>query len=51
MEHLAPNCVISLDVQHMVGQSRMEHSECTLCGQCQDSCPQRVIRYSFSRGA
>ncbi|MBN2554126.1 MAG: 4Fe-4S binding protein [Spirochaetales bacterium] len=28
----------------------MKHAECILCGQCVDSCPQGVIRYSFSRG-
>ena len=44
------NCVMSLDVQSMVEQARMEHAECILCGRCVDSCPQGVIRYSFSRG-
>ena len=44
------NCVMSLDVQAMVERSRMEHAEFILCGQCVDSCPQGVIRYSISRG-
>jgi ferredoxin-type protein NapH len=44
------NCMMSLEVQEMVEKSRMENSECILCGQCVDSCPQGVIRYSFSRG-
>jgi ferredoxin len=39
---------MSLEVQEMVEKGRMENSECVLCGQCVDSCPQGVIRYSFS---
>jgi LuxR family maltose regulon positive regulatory protein len=28
----------------------MENSECILCGQCVDGCPQEVIRFTFSGG-
>jgi len=41
---------MSLDVNGMVHRETMEHSECILCGTCVDSCPQGVIRYSFSGG-
>jgi polyferredoxin len=42
-------CTMSLDVQKMVAERKMEHSECILCGQCIDSCPKNVISYSYSR--
>jgi len=44
------NCPMSLDVNGMVQAGSMENSECILCGSCVDTCPQRVIRYSFSSG-
>jgi ferredoxin-type protein NapH len=43
-------CSMGLDVQGMVASGSMENAECVLCGECVDSCPQRVIRYSFSAG-
>lgn len=43
-------CPMSLDVNAMVQQQHMEHSECILCGTCVDNCPTRAIRYSFSAG-
>ncbi|MBI9046972.1 MAG: 4Fe-4S binding protein [Anaerolineaceae bacterium] len=44
------NCAMSLDVNKMVNEERMENSECILCGSCVDGCPHSVIRYSFSAG-
>ncbi len=44
------NCPMSLDVNGMVQQGRMEHSECILCGSCIDGCPSGAIVYSFSSG-
>ena len=44
------NCPMSLDVDGMVRQGRMENSECILCGSCIDICPEQVITYSFSGG-
>jgi len=44
------NCPMSLDVNGMVRQNAMEHSECILCGTCVDNCTKKVIRYSFSSG-
>jgi ferredoxin-type protein NapH len=41
-------CQMSLDVAHMVQAGKLEHSECILCGQCVDSCPKNVLRYTFS---
>jgi len=42
------NCPMSLDVNGLVQQGAIEHSECMLCGTCVDACPKDVIRYSFS---
>jgi len=42
------NCPMSLDVNGLVRRADMEHSECILCGNCVDTCPKDVIRYSFS---
>jgi len=44
------NCPMSLDVNIMVKDSKMENSECILCGTCVDVCKKEVIKYSFSRG-
>jgi len=41
---------MSIDVQGNVASDSMEHSECVLCGNCVDACPNEVIRYSFSAG-
>ncbi len=43
-------CPMSLDVNGMVQASKMEHSECILCGNCVDGCSKDAIRYSFSAG-
>ena len=43
-------CPMSLDVNGMVQRGVMEHSECVLCGSCVDTCPKKVIGYSFSKG-
>ena len=42
------NCPMSLDVNSMVQENAMEHSECVLCGSCVDTCPKDVIHYTFS---
>ena len=41
------NCPMSLDVNNMVRQQRMENSECILCGCCVDHCPESAIRYAW----
>ena len=43
-------CPMSLDVNAMVQQARMENGECILCGSCVDNCPKGSIRFSFSGG-
>ena len=43
-------CTMSLDVNEMVQRGNMEISECILCGECIDVCPENVIRYGFSSG-
>lgn len=40
------SCPMSLDVNTMVRQERMENTECILCGRCVDVCPSQAIRYA-----
>ncbi|MBL4930714.1 4Fe-4S binding protein [Clostridium paridis] len=40
-------CPMSLEVSSMVQKGDMHNSECILCGQCVDTCPKNVIKYSF----
>lgn len=46
-ETCSKNCSMSLDVNSMVQNELMENSECILCGNCVDHCPNKVIKYSF----
>jgi ferredoxin-type protein NapH len=41
-------CLMSLDVNKMVTDNEMNHSECILCGKCVDNCKQKAIKYVFS---
>lgn len=41
------NCPMSLDLNTMVRQGRMENAECILCGCCVDVCQEKAIRYSW----
>lgn len=41
------SCPMSLDVNGMVKISKMENSECILCGNCIDGCSKNAIRYAF----
>lgn len=43
------NCPMSLNVFEMVSNGSMKNSECILCGKCVDCCPQKVIKYSYSK--
>lgn len=43
-------CPMSLNVNGMVRNEKMENSECILCGTCVDNCKKGVIKYSFSKG-
>ena len=43
------NCTMSLDVNEMVQKQAMENTECILCGNCVDTCPKNVIKYSFGK--
>jgi Pyruvate/2-oxoacid:ferredoxin oxidoreductase delta subunit len=43
-------CPMSLEVNGLVHQETMEHSDCILCGYCADVCPKDVIHYTFSGG-
>jgi polyferredoxin len=43
------NCPMSLKVNEMVQRGSMQNSECVLCGECVDNCPQDVIRYAFGK--
>ena len=41
------NCPMSLSVEDMVNQDKMENAECILCGTCIDGCEFDVIKYAF----
>jgi len=41
------NCPMSLPVESMVKQEKMENAECILCGNCVDVCESGVLKYSF----
>jgi len=41
-------CPMSLDVNDMVREGKMEQTECVLCGSCVDTCPKNVISYSWA---
>ena len=41
------NCPMSLPVEDMVNQNKMENAECILCGTCIDGCEFDVIKYAF----
>jgi len=43
------NCPMSLEVNEMVQNERMENSECILCGSCVDNCPKKAIHFSFNK--
>ncbi len=43
-------CPMSLPVETMVEQGRMENAECILCGSCVDGCQFGVLKYSFRAG-
>jgi ferredoxin len=42
-------CPMSLDVKEMVEISKMENTECVLCGECIDICPKKSIAYVFEK--
>jgi TPP-dependent indolepyruvate ferredoxin oxidoreductase alpha subunit len=42
-------CPMSLPVEDMVEQNRMENTECILCGNCIDGCKFEVIKYTFKK--
>ncbi|OPX62852.1 MULTISPECIES: 4Fe-4S binding protein [unclassified Methanoregula] len=41
-------CPMSLDVNGMVREGRMEQADCILCGACVDICPKNTIVYAWS---
>ena len=43
-------CPMSLDVPGMVREGRMEQTECILCGECVDACPEGALRYAWAEG-
>lgn len=42
-------CSMSLDVNMMVREGKMENTECILCGACADTCPKGVIMYAWNQ--
>jgi ferredoxin-type protein NapH len=43
------NCPMSLPVELMIQEDKIENSECILCGTCIDGCKNKLIKYSFAR--
>ncbi len=43
------NCPMSLPVEAMVSNNKMEHRECVLCGTCADGCGEKAISLSMGR--
>jgi len=41
------NCPMSLSVENMVKQNKMENLECILCGTCVDGCEYDAIKFIF----
>ncbi|MDF1525211.1 MAG: 4Fe-4S binding protein [bacterium] len=44
------NCPMSLPVETMIKQGKMENAECILCGSCVDGCEFDILKYSFNSG-
>lgn len=44
----AEHCPMSLPVNDMVSDNRLFHTECILCGKCEEVCPKQVLKVSFS---
>lgn len=42
------NCLMGLDVTHMITINKMENSECILCGNCADVCRKECIKLKFN---
>lgn len=42
-------CPMSLPVEDMVTQKRMENTECILCGSCVDGCKQGVVSFTWDK--
>lgn len=40
-------CPMSLDVEKMVEEKNMQHTECITCGECAKACPKKCIDYKF----
>lgn len=40
---------MSLPVEEMVKENKMENSECILCGTCVDGCKSKAIGFGFTR--
>jgi polyferredoxin len=47
-ESCTKSCPMSLPVESMVENNKMENPECILCGTCVDGCRFDVIKYAFS---
>ncbi len=43
------NCPMSLPVENMIRQNKMENAECILCGTCVDGCQFDVIAFAFKQ--
>lgn len=42
-------CPMSLPVEQMVAENRIEHHDCVLCGECADRCPTNCIHVGWER--
>jgi len=42
-------CPMSLPVEIMVKENKMENTECILCGTCIDGCKSKAIEFKFGK--
>lgn len=42
-------CIMSLEVAELVKEGSIKNVDCSLCGECADTCPKKVIHFSMGK--